>query len=219
MNTRNFGTQVIVASLVAASSLGCGSASAMGRNLSTPAASAPAGAVNSSSLGGDYADGYSFGERNATLLIHRLRQRTVDAQGCGAVDQLESSLVRVVGTVKPPFARDLYVAGFYSGYIDAIRITLSDVRHSCGASRYESGEFAGQLFGTIACQTRSISADAASRLVFQPLYSGWSGGSQTVQADCASALHRTVEACAEGTDLGSSLEAAIQSGCSDTGRL
>ena len=104
----------------ASSVLGCGSASAMG-HAQTPAASSPASnssapvvapnsaAVDPSSLGGDFTDGYAVGERNGAILIERLKQRTTDAQGCGAIDLLENALVRVTRTVRPPLHALSYI--------------------------------------------------------------------------------------------------------------
>jgi hypothetical protein len=167
--------------------------------------------------GGGFVDGYSLGLRNGRILADRLRQRTVDDYGCSAVGQLQSSLLRVVRSVRPPsWDSDLYVAGFYSGYLDSIRDEVSDARRGCGQSQFYDGSFAGQLYGAVACQVQTFSLTAVSSLQIQPLYDGWSGGSSEVQSSCRTTLTATIESCASSTTVAQQLEASLSVSCSDS---
>ncbi|MGK5082280.1 hypothetical protein WDW37_03165 [Bdellovibrionota bacterium FG-1] len=170
----------------------------------------------SAQLGGDFGDGYNLGQRNGGILIDRLRQRTVDLEGCGAVARLENSLLRVTQTVRPPFeSSGGFVAGFYSGYLNAVRLALATVRTSCGISQYSDGKFAGKFYGEIACQVQAISVDLISSLQIQPLYAGWSGGSNAVQTHCETTLRETIQTCTNGADSTVQIDEAIRVSCSD----
>jgi hypothetical protein len=198
---------------VVASSLGCSGASAMAK-APAPVSNVPAAAVVVG--GGDFGDGYALGKRNGSILVDRLKSRTTDTQGCQAIDQLESALIKVTRTVRPPaHQRDRFVSGFYSGYLDSVRGAIEDVRWGCDLRSYSSGEFAGQLYGAVACQVETISVDALLGLEFSPLYAGWSGGSSSVQATCRATLTESVRACSDGVDIDLQLEAAIRVSCSD----
>jgi hypothetical protein len=220
--TKTLKAQTITATLlmVAASTLSCGSASAMARS-SSPQVAAPASSLPvildpASRSGGSFDNGYQLGLRNGGILSSRLKQRTTDQQGCGAVDQLQDALLKVSRTLRPPLnSDDALVSGFYSGYLDSIRGTLAEVRDACGIGQYTSGEYAGELYGAVACQVQSISIDALSGLELKPLYSGWSGGSSTVQSSCKSSLRATIQSCSSSAELSTTIEAAILISCSD----
>ena len=190
---------------------------------STPAVAASSGSLGGSivdvvpTTAGNYDDGYQLGLRNGEILVGRLRKRTVDIAGCSAVDQLQAALIKVVRSARPPsHDSDEYVAGFYTGYIDSIRGAVSEVRYTCDESQYSSGDFAGQLYGEVACQVASISASAISYLQFQPLYSGWSGGSSSVQSGCRTTLLATLQSCSTGTDIAATINATVSVSCSDS---
>jgi hypothetical protein len=213
-------TRVLTSSAAAlamgASALGCGGASAMAKAPAAPvvASQAPAAVVVG---GGDFGDGYELGLRNGGILVDRLKSRTTDLQGCSAIGQLESALVKVTRTVRPPAnRRDRFVSGFYSGYLDSVRDAIAEVRWGCDLGGYSSGEFAGQLYGAVACQVETISVDALLGLELKPLYVGWSGGSSSVQASCRTTLIETLTACSSGASVEVQLEAAIRVSCSDS---
>lgn len=231
MKNKALGALAITTALTAsASTLGCGSAEAMGRSQdslpSVPTAvAAPATlpVVLGESGAGDYGDGRALGRRNGSILVDRLKQRTTDIGGCGAIPQLERALVSVTRTVRPPYqSGDAFVSGFYSGYVDVVRDTIRDLRYGCDSSIYSSGEFAGQLYGAVACQVRTVSVSfesALGSLEIQPLYSGWSGGSTAVQSSCRVTLRESIQSCASGSELSTDLEAAILVSCSDNASL
>jgi hypothetical protein len=203
--------------------LGCSDASAMAKSqaaapsvATVPAAIAPVAAVESAGLraGGGYADGYSLGLRNGSIIVSRLKQRTTDLRGCQAVGQLETALLSVSRTVRPPYSGETaFVGGFYSGYVDSIRATLGKLRQGCGLRSYSSGEFAGEFYGAVACQV--VSLEAVAEVQIQPLYDGWSGGSSSIQASCKSTLLATLESCTDGAEISGELEAALSVSCSD----
>jgi hypothetical protein len=161
-----------------------------------------------------YDGGYAFGNRDGAILAARLKQRTVEQSGCAAIDQLQSSLLGVIGSITPPQSDSQFVAGFYSGYVDAIRSTVEQARADCGVAGFSDGAFAGQLYGDVACQAAAISADATAALQLQPLYDGWSGGSAAVQAGCQAALLATLQGCAG--DSAAPIAASLQLSCSDS---
>jgi len=220
---KKFLTLTLLASSIAG--VGCGSAEAMGRGPSTPANATPVPLVVIAPPvigGGDFDDGYQLGLRNGGLLVDRLKQRTTDELGCDAIDQLESALLKVTRTVRPPLAApgapglsDWFVKGFYTGYTDSVRGTLREVRGACDYSSYSSGEFAGQLYGAVACQVQTLSSDALIQLQLQPLYSGWSGGSSSVLSTCRASLLQTIESCSNGADLSAEIQASLSISCSD----
>jgi hypothetical protein len=164
---------------------------------------------------GDRARGYQLGQRNGSLMVSRLRQRTVDAQGCAAVQDLESALVQVTRAIRPPVrSTDAVVGGFYQGYLDAVHTGVHEVRTECEALVYESGEFAGSLLGSVVCQVISVDAQALSTLEATPLYAGWSGGEAEVVASCHASVQATITACA-GPEAGTEIELIVRSGCKD----
>jgi hypothetical protein len=209
----------------AASGISCGSASAMSRSpttegtaTSTLPAAISASITDPGSLSdGGFADGYQLGQRNGGILVARLKQRTVDADGCDAIDLLQTALIRVTRSVRPPSSSATeFVSGFYSGYVDSIRTTLGQIRGRCGVSEYSSGSFAGELYGAVACQVQTVSIDALLGLELRPLYSGWSGGSESVQSGCRTTLREVVQTCSGGGEISTSIDAAIRISCTDS---
>lgn len=207
--------------------LGCSDASAMAKGQAAapvPAAIAPALAPSAISAGlhagGGFGDGYSLGLRNGSIIVNRLKQRTTDLRGCAGVGQLESALLSVSRTIRPPShgSDTAFVGGFYSGYVDSIRGTLGKLRQGCGIEIYSTGEFAGEFYGAVACQIQSVSVDiteAISSLQILHLYDGWSGGSSSVQSSCKTTLLATLQSCTDGAEVSTELEAALSVSCSD----
>ena len=229
LKNKALGALVLTALAVSASTLGCGSAEAMGRAPTTtppPASSTQPAAPTSTAVvtdvegAGGFQDGQQLGLRNGTILIDRLKQRTTDVGGCEAIPQLENALVRVSRSIRPPHrSRDAFISGFYSGYINAVRSSIHDLRQGCDSSIYSSGEFVGQLYGAVACQVQTVSAEALLGLELNPLYTGWSGGSSAVQANCRLTLRETIQTCSNGAELSTEIEAALLVSCSDASSL
>ncbi len=206
-------------------------AHALGRSLNVSAPAATTASPGSSIVdeptltnpavvaGGDYFDGFSLGERNGTVLVDRLKQRTTDQLGCSGIAPLKRALLAVTRTVRAPSSHsDAFVAGFYSGYLGSVRSTLTQVRQGCDAVLYD-GDFVGSLYGAVACQVASVSIDAIISLDLNPLYSGWSGGSEAESTVCHSTLRATVESCTDGVSLSTELETALSVSCSDSSLL
>lgn len=167
-------------------------------------------------VGNDFEKGYALGSRNGGLLVDRLKQRTTDELGCDGIDMLEKSLIKVTRSLRAPAqGTGRLTAGFYSGYLAQVRNTLREIRQGCEVLDYSTGEFAGELFGAIACQSQSVSIEVLSELELQPLYTGWSGGSSDVQLGCLTTLTSTVTACTDGAELSTEIEALLSVSCSD----
>lgn len=177
---------------------------------------APATADSSSSVS-TYSDGYGFGQRNGSIMVERLRHRTVDLQGCRAVGQLEQALVRVVRTVRPPAEGQAYTRGYFRGYLDALRQGIRETREDCHVRHYDKGIFAGSLYGALLCQIHEVSAEAAASLEVEPLYAGWSGDSDTVLQQCRVAASAAVQECG-GEGLARIFQTALDRSCSDPQR-
>jgi len=164
----------------------------------------------------DFGKGYRLGQRNGTILVDRLKQRTVDTHGCVAISDLESALLQVTRSVQSPVPGSTrLIGGFYQGYLDSIRNAIQEVRRDCDALSYSSGEFAGDLYGSLVCQVVSVNVFAVSHLELLPLYEGWSGGSSEVLSSCRSSIEATLTACAGDTST-ISVEVAADAACSDT---
>ncbi len=166
---------------------------------------------------GDWEDGRAMGLKNGDSIVQRLRQRTIDTDaGCAAEAQLETAVLAVSRAVRPPAnaASDDVVAGFYEGYLDALRDGVANARAECDAGAYADGAFAATLYGNVLCQVAKVSAQALIEVTLAPLYTGWSGGSEAVQASCLGTLETTVKACTGG-ELGTTLELRLEAGCAD----
>lgn len=204
--------------------LGCSTnAEAMGSGLwwrNLPAVPAPTQTTSHTPAplrSGDWEDGRALGLKNGDTIIDKLRARTVDTEaGCSATGQLEAAVLAVSRAVRPPAhaASDDVVAGFYEGYLDALREGVAQVRADCGTGAYADGEFAATLYGNVLCQVSKVSADALISVTLAPLYAGWSGGSEAVQASCLGTLETTLRACTGG-ELGTTLELHLEAGCAD----
>lgn len=178
---------------------------------------APAIVVSPGDLaGGGFEAGRALGSRNGNILVNRLKQRTTDVLGCDGIESLQQALIKVTRSLKaPPHSSGALVAGFYSGYLAEVRKTLRELRQGCDILDYSSGEFAGQLFGAVACQSHSVSIEILSELELAPLYEGWSGGSTQVQESCLTNLTQTITACTDGAEISAEIEALLSVSCSD----
>lgn len=166
---------------------------------------------------GDYERGLDLGQRNGQILLKRLRARTVDSRaGCDALPDLEKAVVQVTRSIKPPAnSGSLLVRGFYKGYLTEVRLGLQDVRRHCNQVAYLSGQFAGDFYGSLACQVASIDVAALASDEFTPLYEGWSGGSLEVTSSCEAAATSALVECA-GEALDSELiESLVSGSCAD----
>lgn len=141
---------------------------------------------------GTYEDGWNLGQRNAGILFERLKLRTVQTQGCGALGKLESALIRVASTIHAPVgSSDAFVRGFYRGYQEEIRDDLRQVRNGCGVVRYSSGGFLGSYFGAMACG--SASQGVRIELVGHP--GGWEESSGAALEQCIDAAREVLWSC------------------------
>jgi hypothetical protein len=196
----------------------CSGASAMSRAQAkqTPVP-APINVVSPGDLaGGGFEAGRALGSRNGNILVNRLKQRTTDLLGCDGIESLQQALIKVTRTLKAPaHSSGALVAGFYSGYLAEVRKTLRELRQGCDVLDFSSGEFAGQLFGAVACQSQSMSIEILSELELAPLYDGWSGGSAEVQESCLTTLTQTITACTDGAEISTEIEALLSISCSD----
>lgn len=199
-------------------SLACADSSAMGRHEPTQPAPEPAPVVTS--IPPAHQQGYTVGQRNGSLIVERLKARTIESQGCQALGDLEQALLKVTRTVRPPAqnAGDRgFSQGFFRGYLDAVRDGLHEARLLCSQASFVDGELPGSLYGTLVCQVGIVDIGLLSDLELPNLYNGWSGGSQEVQSECSSAASIILSDCQ--TDLGEAIDQVqilIGSVCSDT---
>lgn len=204
---------ILVAGGVSCSS----SAEAMGRSRSTESGSVvdPSQRVIDVGVVKSHEEGYELGLRNGRIMSDRLRLRTVDTEGCVAIDQLQQGLLAVTHTVRPPLhSEGATVRGFYHGYLDAVREAVLESRKLCGITQFGNGGFAGTLFGGVVCQVQSIDAQLVSGLEVASLYRGWSGGSVEVQEGCRNTLLTTVQTCSSES-ISQSLSDSITQSCLD----
>lgn len=208
----------------AALALGCGSTDgyAMGKAWSGTGGGTGAigGGTGSGSGGGESAgswqQGYSLGQRNGSILVNRLKQVTIGQSGCAAVGDLENALIEVAKNIQAPVSNDeALVQGFFKGYLDSIRDAVKETRQSCDLGGYESGAFAGQLYGNLVCSMISVDISIVSGLDLEPLYTGWSGGSDQVIAGCETELSLKVQQCSDIQTV-DTISLTIQQSCNDT---
>ncbi len=166
--------------------------------------------------------GFELGHRNGTLMVERLRERTVGLSGCSALDDFQRGLLAVSRTIRPPQASigepngtDLG-RGYFRGYLEATRIAIHDSRQGCHALTYDSGVFSGELYGTLLCQITKVDLSILSHLELVPLYPGWTGGTSEVISQCHTQAQVVLSQC--GTDLSnvqSQVELIVQNSCHD----
>lgn len=207
--------------LLVAGSLACGDAKAMAKRPTPQTEPVPVPTVVVTSE--RYQQGLALGERNGTLLAERLRERTVGLSGCSAIDDLQRGLLAVSRTVRPPVTEPLepresseLARGYFRGYTDAIRKAIHETRDTCSFLAYDSGDFAGELYGSLLCQVTKVDVSILSELELVPLYQGWTGGVSQVISQCHEKASITIERC--GTDISSlqsQLELLVQTSCHD----
>ncbi|MCC7440977.1 MAG: hypothetical protein IT285_05065 [Bdellovibrionales bacterium] len=167
----------------------------------------------------DNREGYLLGLRNGRILVDRLIRSTVGADGCGAVAQLQSALVRVARNLTPPdmgpdAEDEAFTLAFFEGYLRAIQEGVRATRQGCEALALDDGAFAGELYGSLLCSLTTVSVELASQLVVRSLYEGWSGGSADVISSCQTSIAVTLESCA-GVDALTSLTVQVEQSCRD----
>jgi|GEM_PF-6747822 len=172
---------------------------------------------------GSFQQGYELGKRNGEIISDRLKDRTVGVDGCAGIPKLQDALVSVTKTVRPPVisaddpaANDAVVRGFYQGYIDAVRENIRETRQICDRSAFNSGDFAGNLYGSVLCQVTKVSVETAMALELDALYGGWSGGSDDVVSECRTAAEIIIKDCG-GNSLSHKLTINVEHSCSDRG--
>jgi hypothetical protein len=192
-----------------------------------PAAEAPATPVASTPAtvkphvpdpsAGSFQQGLELGNRNGSLIVQRLRAKTVDVYGCAATSDLENALVTVTRRLRPPLSQDdQLVRGFFRGYSRAIAQGIRDIRQECENLAFEQGDFAGNFAGALLCQVSTLSVEFATSIEVSGLYDGWSGGSTQVIEQCVSAAQLTLKECSDDVDLVNELKLTITSSCSDS---
>jgi len=164
---------------------------------------------------GTYEDGVRLGNRNAGILFSRLKLRTVDTQGCSAIGQLETALVRVSASVHAPNgSSDRLVRGFYRGYQEVIRDSLREVRRGCGALRHESGAFVGNYLGSLACNGSAF-LEPVELLSF---YGGWANQDSGLERECLESAREVLWGCIDSSgEIPRALERAVSAACLDAG--
>lgn len=165
---------------------------------------------------GTYADGLKVGARNGTLIAQRVYKATVGKanRGCAALGQFQNALNTVTSTVRPSGGSGTaFAAGFYQGYLDAVRDSLREVRSECKVRRFSDGIFPGALLANVYCQVAADDAAILQEMRFGPVYDGWSGGDE-VRDSCSLAFEIVAGDCATG--LAAELLGGVQAAaCAD----
>ena len=145
---------------------------------------------------GTFEQGVELGLRNGGLIVERLKLRTVGTQGCEALPELQGALLAVTRSIRPPRdSGDSLVAGFYTGYLRAARAGIREARAGCDQLTFDSGGFAGSLYGILFCQVSTVSTEALGTLQTEALYEGWTGGASDRTAECEEALAAATATC------------------------
>lgn len=147
---------------------------------------------------GCFAEGLAYGHRNGSLIADRIERRTIETEGCVALTDYQHALRAVLHAVRVPGGRSSnYTAGFYQGYLNAVKESLQTSRAGCQAVIYENGADAGSLLGDFFCQVAANDAQVLDQLDFGPVYSGWAATDLT-KTECADAFEVTTAECAIG---------------------
>ena len=215
INCKQLGTfSLMILTLVSCGKVDASTPKELSASTALSAASANETAPRS---GLSYKQGYGIGQRNGGLMVKRLQAKTVDTQGCSAIDDLQKALLSVSKKIRAPATKDNDIArGFFRGYLDSIRTALQKTREGCNSLTYERGDFAGELYGSLLCQLSKVSVEAAINFEAVSLFDGWSGGSLETEQECNLTAIITLESCAvKSADLSSQLEVQINTSCSD----
>jgi hypothetical protein len=202
--------------LTALGGVGCNDAVAMGRAAPAAPVDEPiADRLDPGPAAGTFEQGYELGRRNGQIISQRLRERTVETEGCRAIPRLQEALLKVTRTVRPPaHSQDALVRGFFRGYLDSVRKAIRDARNGCGVRQHTDGIFAGSLYGALLCQVSTISLEAVTTLEVESLYAGWAGSSDEIISECRTAATVTLKECDDR--LPELLSASVETSCLDT---
>lgn len=158
---------------------------------------------------GTFAEGHQVGLRNGALIAERVHKKTVGKHGCRALNDFQNALNVVTARVRPASNRGTrFTAGFYQGYVDAIKDAVKETRTECKQRRFSDGLFPGAIFGNVFCQAAYEDPAALESLAFGPIYEDWSADKDTRDACEAAFAIVTGDCFASG--IASQLLAAAQ---------
>lgn len=147
---------------------------------------------------GTFEEGLQVGGRNGTLLAERVHKATVGKKGCAALNQFQNALNSVTARARPTVSRgSKFTAGFYQGYLNAVREAIKETRTECKVRRFSDGIFPGALIGNVYCAVALEDVDALHHVAFGNIYDGWSNG-RNVRDDCELAFSVVAGDCAGG---------------------
>lgn len=158
---------------------------------------------------GTYKEGHVVGTRNGALNAERVHKATIGKRGCSALTQFQNTLNVVTARVRPTSARgSRFTAGFYQGYVDAIRNAVQETREECKQRRFSDGLFPGALFGNVFCQAAYEDPEALADMKFGSIYDDWSAD-RDVRDACEAAFAIVTGDCF-ATGIAAQLLAAAQ---------
>ncbi len=145
---------------------------------------------------GTFREGFEFGLRNGRLISQRIEARTVGQKGCGGLEDFERGLIAVAKAVRAPESdEDLRVAGFFSGYLDAVKTSLQNVRKGCDFLVFTEGRTLGKLLSAVSCSAAGVSQTVLTTIELGTLESGWSGGLTWLVQECEETLIKETSEC------------------------
>lgn len=169
---------------------------------------------------GTFKEGHDVGKRNGGLIAERVYKRTMLTEegrlDCAGLGLLQQTLNTVAAKARPPRgSSSRFTAGFYSGYVDAIRESVKGARDECRALRFGRGVYPGEFFANVFCQVAQVDEAALAEMTFTSLYDGWSD-SQEVRDECAATFQAVTAECAGVTGIAAQLLGVAQTAaCSD----
>lgn len=147
---------------------------------------------------GTFEEGLQVGSRNGTLIAERVHKATIGRKGCAALRQFQNALNSVTARTRPTVSRgSKFTAGFYQGYLNAVREAIKETRIECKVRRFSDGIFPGALIGNVYCAVALEDADALHDITFGNIYDGWSEG-RNVRDECDLAFSVVAGDCASG---------------------
>lgn len=162
-----------------------------------------------------FSDGLKLGHRNGSIIVERIKDRTLGLRGCDGLDGFLGALKVLLSSVRAPLGSSQQLsAGFYQGYLNAIQEALLAGRSSCGLGAFSSGGYIGELYGGLLCSIANIDIGIVSLIELLPIQQGWTGGLESVSLQCLGSATLTIQTCLEG-ELSSVLQVAIAQSCSD----
>lgn len=164
---------------------------------------------------GTFKEGVDVGHRGGALIAERVYKKVIGQKNCAGLGEYEYALKKVISTVKAPRgSNSQFTAGFFHGYVDAVKQAIQGARKECRAHSYLDGTFPGEFFATIFCQVADQDLAALDSFSFGPIYAGWSA-SEDVRNTCLLSFESIAAECAPTGIAYELLSAAQSASCAE----